>query len=285
MSPPVVVGIDGTGDGERALRFAVSEAARVGAGLRLVHAVHETVPLYPMLPLVDPDTMWQLGEQIMDEAAAMARRLSAPGCQVQTVVESGPASRVLLQSSVDARTIVLGHRHHGGLGRVLTGSTTTAVAAHANCPVVCVPTEWSTSVQHHRVVVGVDGSTESREALSAAFEAASARGSSLSVLHAWRLPDQYDAVVGAPVLREEWQSECEVVLAEVLAGWRGAYPDVTVDVDLCYDRPTTALVEASAKADLVLVGRHGSGRTLPLGSIARALVNHSHCPVVVVPSA
>lgn len=79
--------------------------------------------------------------------------------------------------------------------------------------------------------------------------------------------------------------ESEIILAEILAGWRGVYPDVDVDLDLRYERPRVALVEASGKADVVLVGRHGSHRVLrlPLDSIARSLFSDSRCPVVVVP--
>jgi nucleotide-binding universal stress UspA family protein len=284
-SAPVVVGVDGSDDSDRAIRFAVEEATRLGTGLRLVHAVYETLPMSPMVPLVSSETLDEVGRRIVTDAAARLRELVGGRLAVETVVALGPPARGLLDAAADAALIVLGHRHLSRLGRVFTGSTTIALAARASCPVVCVPAEWTPTPAQPRVVVGVDGSSGSRAAIGAAFEAASRRGGSVTVLHAWRLPDQYDAVAGSPVLEDEWLQESEIILSEILAGWRDSYPDVPVDVELRYERPAAALTEASAKADLVVVGRHGHGGVLglPLGSIARALVHHSHCPVVLVP--
>ena len=49
--------------------------------------------------------------------------------------------------------------------------------------------------------------------------------------------------------------------------------------------PKDALVAASADADLLVVGKTGTGvaRTLHIGSVAAGVVRHSHCPIVLVP--
>jgi nucleotide-binding universal stress UspA family protein len=278
-----VVGVDGSEQGARAVRYAVEEASRTGSGVRLVHTLFEAVPMAPMLPVLGGDTLEDAGRQILDQAVTQVRQLSGD-VEVDSVLASGPPARAINAEAADARLVVLGHRHLNRLGRLFTGSTTIVVLAHARCPMVCVPSDWTPTSNTGRVVVGVDGSSGSRAALEAAFEAASARHATLTVLHAWRLPEQYDVIVGSPVLEGEWLEESEVVLSEILAGWRERFPDVEVAVELRYQRPISALTEASTKADLVVVGRHGETRLLglPLGSITRALINHTHCPVLVV---
>ncbi len=51
---PLVVGVDGSRDGQRAIQYAVDLAHRLHAPIRLVHAPKQYVPMSPMLPLL-PD--------------------------------------------------------------------------------------------------------------------------------------------------------------------------------------------------------------------------------------
>ena len=66
---PILVAVDGTEDGDRALRFGVEEARRRSCGLRLVHVPHETIPMAPMLPLFAASTLHEIGAL---HAAALA---------------------------------------------------------------------------------------------------------------------------------------------------------------------------------------------------------------------
>ncbi|HEY6315630.1 MAG TPA: universal stress protein [Streptosporangiaceae bacterium] len=64
-------------------------------------------------------------------------------------------------------------------------------------------------------------------------------------------------------------------------GWREKYPDVRVRHDVIHDHPAHVLASYSARADLVVIGRHsGSG----VGSIQHALLDNVRGPVAVVPS-
>jgi len=281
---PILVGVDGSGEPEHALRFAAQQAIRQMRTIRLVHAVQEAIPLASVLdPL--PETRRYVEEEILRPTADHVRELVGRTLPVQTAVSSGPAVRVLLAHSADASVVVLGHRGRAGLGRVLSPSTAMSMAFRAHCPVVSVPQTWDPSSERRHVLVGVDGSTRSAAALGAAFDAAQTRGASLTVLHAWSVPDQYDAVVGSPVLGPEWTEESQVILSEILAGWCSVFPDVAVDVELHYERPVSAMVEAAAKADLVVLGRHDDHRLFgfPIGSVAGALIRHAPTPVMVAP--
>jgi nucleotide-binding universal stress UspA family protein len=281
----VVVGVDGSEEAERAIRYAVAEAARDGRAIRLVHVVHESVPLAPMLPMFGSDTLRSVGTQILADAEALARRLAGDAVHVETVLAHGPRAGALLAHAGDASMIVLAPRS-STLERFRTGSTTSAVAARAHCPVPAVPEEWLAAKNHRRVIAAVDGSPVSRDVIAAAFAAAQERRADLVVVHAWRPVGQYDAVIGGRVAAEAWQRQSEPAVWELIAGYRADYPDVEVQVELHYQRTVVALVEASRHADLLVMGRRGERAPmgLSLGSTARAMLRSGLCPVEIVPS-
>jgi nucleotide-binding universal stress UspA family protein len=86
------------------------------------------------------------------------------------------------------------------------------------------------------------------------------------------------------VLRAVARHELTEILAERLAGWAEKYPEVPVQSRVVRGRAARALVEASARAQLVVVGSRGrSGLAgILLGSVSRAVLLHAHCPVAVV---
>ncbi|MBN6052918.1 universal stress protein, partial [Nonomuraea sp. RK-328] len=76
---------------------------------------------------------------------------------------------------------------------------------------------------------------------------------------------------------EEWHGE------ERLAGWRKRYPDVTVTCEVTRCPPVPALVAASTRAALLVVGSRGLGPvgSLLLGSVSRSVLHHARCTVAV----
>jgi nucleotide-binding universal stress UspA family protein len=60
---------------------------------------------------------------------------------------------------------------------------------------------------------------------------------------------------------------------------------VTVEVRTAEGHPGNALVDATAEADLVVIGRRGRGGLAEflLGSISHQVADHAKCPVVIVP--
>src|SRR6266545_3685931 len=154
---------------------------------------------------------------------------------------------------------------------------------HAACPVLVTRgiTEPSGDV-----LVGVDGSPHNEPAVDFAFEEAALRGAELVALHAWTgpvtagpgdmLPLVFDpAVVAADETR---------VLAEALAGWRTKYPDVVVHRRVVRSRPGPALVEASGRAQLIVLGAHGHqpAAGFLVGSVTHLLLHQTRCPIAVI---
>ena len=281
----VVVGVDGSDDATRAIRYATEEIGRRGGRLRLVHVVPETVPMAAMLPLYGADTLVEVGRRLLSEAEAFATSTLPEDTPVEAVLAHGPRVDGLLAHTRDAALVVLGRRP-SLLAHIRTGSTTGAVAARADCPVVGVPDEWAAAPRHGRVVAAVDGSSASGAVLQAGLAAAHDRHARLVVLHAWRPLAPYESVLAGPRAAETWQRQAEPVLWGMVAGLRAAYPDVEVQVDLHYERTPDALVAAGRTADLMVLGRRGEGRSLGmlLGSTPRALLRAGVCPIEVVPT-
>jgi len=281
---PVVVAIDGTDDGARALRYAVDEARRTGRGLRLVHVAAQTAPMAPMLPAYADRTLREIARSVLADAERHARDLTDDMVEVEAFLGHGPRVPAILDRCTDAFRVVVGQRA-AAAKRFFTGSTTTGVAAHAPCPVVCVPAAWTPTGEHGPVVAGVDGSTASGAVLAVAAEEASTRRARLTVLHAWRPEGQYDAAIGSRVLADRWRTEADRGLAELAGGLADEHPDLQVDRVLAYELPRTALVDASGGAQLIVVGRTGASRPFGvlLGSVARTLIRAAECPVLVVP--
>ena len=74
------------------------------------------------------------------------------------------------------------------------------------------------------------------------------------------------------------------LLTDAVLNWSRKYPGVTVHRELTTGRPADAIVEASTRAHLVVLGIRGHAH-LPgrrLGSVSHAVLHHATCPVAVV---
>jgi nucleotide-binding universal stress UspA family protein len=278
--PTLVVGVDGSPDSLRALRYAGAEAASTGAVLRLVHVVPDFVPVSPMLPNVPIDLV-PLGSSVLEKASGRVTRWF-PGIEVETRLLRGDAAGRLAANAADAAAVVVGRDERPLLERLLRGDTATALAARSTAPVVVVPARWDGDTG--RIVVGVKSSRHAPELLAEAFRVARQRHASLLVVHAWKLPGAYDDIIEARVDLDTLRAEAVREMKGLLQELRGAFPDVPVEVEVVHDHAAHALVEASRVADLVVVGRRGHGvpAAVHLGSTTRAVLRAAPCPVRVV---
>jgi nucleotide-binding universal stress UspA family protein len=134
-----------------------------------------------------------------------------------------------------------------------------------------------------RIVVGVDGSDASRDALQwAAGQAELLRGR-LDVVMTWELPTSYGWVTPYP---EGFDPEADTrrQLEETVAPVRAAHPDLDVHTRVIEGHPAPVLLDTARDADLLVVGSrgHGAFAGMLLGSVSEHCVSHSPCPVVVV---
>lgn len=143
------------------------------------------------------------------------------------------------------------------------------------------------------IVVGVDGSEASREALRWAADEARLRSARLVAVHAWSfvpaqpIGDPGMLAVPAGDLPGQLDAESEaarLALDEAVGDALGADPGIDVERKLVEGDAGETLVKEGAGAELLVVGSHGrSGfKAALLGSVSRSVVDHAPCPVVVV---
>jgi nucleotide-binding universal stress UspA family protein len=277
----VVVGVDGSPGSDAALEWAVDEASRRRLPLHLVHAtnVDYLVAAAMLNPADAPPPVDDLVAGARDKVLA-----GTPDLRVTAEASTGAAAHDLVRRSEGAECVVVGAEGKSAVRGAL-GSVSLQVAMHAKCPVVVVRTTEAGSAEGP-VVVGVDGSAISYEALGHAFERASLRGVPLTVVYAWWI-EFVDGVVVTTPGSPQWRAVEErhrLTLAETMAGWTERYPDVAVTVHIEHSRPIEAITAASEGASLVVVGARGRGgfRGLLLGSVSHGVLHRAHCPVAVV---
>ncbi|KOV36019.1 universal stress protein UspA [Streptomyces sp. XY431] len=270
MSEPVLVGVDGSEASLAAVDVAVREARLRGCGLRIVHAfiwplMH--VSLGPAQGGPAEGGLRHQAEKVLEDAGARARALD-PRLEIGAELVTGEPLTVLAHRSRDACLVVVGSRGLGRFGALLIGSVAVHLAAHAACPVLIVR---GRPEPDGPVLVAVDGSGVGAEALGFAFAEAAARRVPLTALH-----------VAHPSASLPGQEER--ALAEALAGRQDKYPDVELHSELIEAHARPALIDASRAAQLLVVGARGRGgfAGMLLGSTSQAMIQHAHCPVVVV---
>ena len=140
--------------------------------------------------------------------------------------------------------------------------------------------EWNT------VVVGVDGSAGSRKALVWAAAEAAEHGADLVVVNVWEhtlLPPAGSVSVSERYVPDPSQRTAEDLL-QVIKEELGEEPPVFVQPRVKQGRPAKVLIEESANAELLVVGKRGHGgfAGLVLGSVSQHVAAYARCPVVVV---
>ena len=277
----IVVGVDGSVTARAAVEWAVNDALRMREPLRIVHAVDRSPYQIGRFPNAElPDTRLHEGQRILREALALARERQ-PGAEVSTRAIEGSPVEVLREQAGEATEVVLGSRGRGGFVGALLGSVSTHVAGRVHCPVVVVRADHRPVLGE--VVVGVDDSAECEPALAYAFRQAELRGSALRVLHAWQLPVHVFAPEVVCDMDEVRTAQYQVV-HDRLERFRKGHPEVKVVEDVRPGQPVEALTDASARADLLVVGSHGHGAlgAMLLGSVSRGVLHHVRCPVAIV---
>lgn len=299
----VLVGFDGSRQGSLALHYAARAALRRESVLTVVTAFSSSPDVYTTLAALpegfEIEAKQKVAEKIQDQAREYLK--DYPG-EVVYRTERGDAAGVLVDLSSSAQLVVVGARGRGGfLGRIL-GSVAVALPAHARCPTVVVPRDYQIDgtqgaerfapVQDQApVVVGVDGSSQSRIAELQAAQAAQDRGTSLHIVMA--LPTLEGWLLWYPELGpqdtgviERRQTELEKSL-EAEARWvKSYYPSLSITVTVKAGEAVAVLSKETGAAQLTVVGTrgHGAFTSSVLGSVSRGILLKAEGPVMVVPA-
>lgn len=291
-SPPIVVATDFSKPAERAIAQAGALARRLGCPLEVVHTWNTGVwkpdlfsgeiPLEPLM-----SSARAAATESLDRAVAA---LCDAGCDARAVFEEGIASRAIPQHAerVHARLIVVGRRGSARLSHVLLGSVSERIVRGAGCPVLVVPMREEEPRVPRRLLVGIDFSASSREALriAAQFDAALGCASPLLLAHAFQ-DERADwlaswSETGLADRKQQSLHSVEAWAREQLG------PQAEFECRLVVGTAEESLPEAarSDACDWVVIGLQGRTAlaTFLMGSTTRRVLELTDRPVLVVPA-
>ena len=135
----IVVGVDGSPHSEKALDWALKEAALRQAPLTVLAVVPVAARIWGIAGQDYPsketqDKIHQATQAVVDKAVA-----NRSGLDVHVHTEAGVPADELVKASEGADLLVVAARGTGGFARLRIGAVSQQVAAHAHCPVTIVP--------------------------------------------------------------------------------------------------------------------------------------------------
>jgi nucleotide-binding universal stress UspA family protein len=274
----LVVGLDGSPDSRRALRWAGAVAQRAGVGLRAVEA-WSYPPLRPVPGWPDLVSPADMDEGTVDDiGAVVASELGEIPGFVTVEALRGPAARAILRVVDPDSVLVLGSRGHGGFAGLLLGSVSRECIEHAPCPVVIARDEHLPTAGDSVILVGKDGSGNAAAALEWADSIGQLTGAGVVAVYVW----QSTSSEVRPRLHQRLRAEARATVEQWIA--EGGHRAESVEVE---GEPRSKLVELAERMDakLVVVGRRGTSRLrgLRTGGVSSYLVTHSPTTVAVIP--
>lgn len=283
MAEALIVAVDGSASSLGAARWGALTARLRGLPVVIATAVELPVPRADAAALT-AEMMALLrnrAERAMDAAYSLVLEIVGPDHRVERQMWDGPPIPQLLEHSGRAAMIAMGVRGLGDAPESIAGSVTTAVAAHARCPVAVIR-DWSgqeTDLGTGPVVVGVDGSDACTGAIRAALIEASARGVELVAVHA-----SADVPTPGGGADPADPASARSLLDRTLDPWCTAHPEVTVRREIVRDRPVRHLIQTAEDAQLLVVGSRGRGgfAGMMVGSTSQALLHTAPCPLLIV---
>jgi len=277
--PDIVVGVDGSEDSERALRWAVAEGQARDVCVRAVLVWASAGPprseSRPPPPTSPEHPRW-VAERMLERVVEKVRA-DMPVARIDERAMFGPPVSTLLAAAADAEMLVLGAKGMTSGRRTLAGSVSLACTHRATVPVVVVhPSPSGNGADVDRpgpppeIVVGIDGSSASIDALRWAVAEATQRRAPLRIVHV--SPAQASPSPAAVL-------NLTAVRAEI-----DGRPTLETTSDVRFGHVADQLIEAAASAQLLVVGARGGGGFdgLLLGSISSQCVMYAPCPVAVI---
>jgi nucleotide-binding universal stress UspA family protein len=238
-------------------------------------------------PAQEDLAMYQQGAATLVGRATEVVAEIDPRLTVDTLVEMSAPSTAISEAARPGDEIVVGATGHTGFLDGLLGSVTTSVMHRSRVPVIVVPAKSiaEASPKMHKIVVGVDGSVSSLQALDWAYDEALLTAAELTVVHGWIYP--YEGLrtsVNEPRALMQLDATQELNASVESLGARLSSGAVPIHAKLVEQAPAEALLGEASDADLLVVGSRGRGVLLAslLGSVCHTVVQHATCPVAII---
>lgn len=289
----MVIGLDGSDASRAAARWAAENTERFGPIQPVITWRYPwwIVPNpFPGAPTPPPDQQFQ--QQAEGQAERELQLLALPHC-LPPIVSQGAAGPTLATVGSRAGLIVIGTRGRGALKGTLLGSVGMHLVRHSRVPIAIVPhhpgPDESTDHEGREaaVVVGVDGSRNSVEALRWAIDTTPSNVPIEVVTVFLEAIDASLSTRPAPDDRslQDAHEILDATIEAALAVSRGRQRDRHLERRVLYGEPADVLREVGAGAEMLVVGTHGYRGVahLLLGSVTDALVRHPVTTTIVVP--
>ena len=288
-----IVGTDGSPCAEVAINLAAALPWPDGSLLRVVAAVDPMSlygPFVGFAPGVGEFEM-SLDQALEEVAKADALRLRGEGRTTECKVSLGRPSTVLRDEAreMGADLIVVGSRGHGSIASMVLGSVSAEVVDHAPCPVLV-----ARGTRLERILLAHDGSENAFHAERALRSWPIFKDAHVDVVSVADSAQTWDVMLSAEVgfpperrgaLESESQQQHETI-AEAASRRLTAEGHATETVVPFGDAAHQIIAIAGQHgADLIVMGTRGNTglKRLVLGSVARRVLTHAHCSVLVVP--
>ena len=283
-----MVGVDGSERSHDALVLAGVLAQILDGGLLIAH-VH---PYRDLSSLLAEGEYGQLVREVAESTLAQSEQAVPESIdrEMRLVEERSPAGgldRVARES--EALLVVVGSSHRAGLGKVLPGAVGDRLLSGSSVAVAVAPCGYATRTDAPEIAAigcGFDGSAESHQALGLATRIALAASAELRVLGVHTAPVfghvRARGAFGTESINQALRRDLQ---EKVEAAERGLPDDVQSTASVVDGDPAQALVAQTEEMDLLVLGSRGYGpvRSVLLGSVSSHVVEHSSCPVLVVP--
>lgn len=279
---------------EGAFPYAVALAERTGATVHVLHVVvrqaYDADNPLAYLPL-ESDLEEGSSEEAGRRRQAQTQRLATGVSVTATEVEDSSAAAAILEFALqrDADLIVMGTHGRRGMSRFLLGSVAERIVRLSDSPVLTVAGDADPVRMPHvgRLLVPVDFSPRSRQAVREAALLAETFGAELELLHVIDesvLPTAYHADA---LMVDDWSGlhrRRSTAVLEQMA--RDLAPGIAVRCRVEVGDPAAVIVDAAAESQLVVIATHGlTGiRRLLMGSVTEKVVRLSPTPVFTLKS-
>jgi nucleotide-binding universal stress UspA family protein len=246
----ILIGVDGTKESLDACR----QAARLAEPQAAVEAA--VVSLFPpaAATALGVDDLAESLQRTAHSALSAAAQILGPRADLRRLEGLTVDALLAEVKRVQASLLAIGTEDHRRLQEIVLGGIAGELLHRAPCAVLVARPVPDTSAFPREIVVGIDGSDEAERALDVARGLATRRHSTLR------------SVVATGGKRVD----CEEIVKH--------HPHI----DVAAQRPVPALAEASATADLLVVGSRGLHGPRALGSVSERVAHEAPCSVLVV---
>ncbi|MBS5451523.1 MAG: universal stress protein [Coriobacteriia bacterium] len=283
MASDILVGIDGSERGLRALEWAAQQAGRESGQLTLLAVVD---PDEASAAGADMATAHELARRVLDEARSVVSE-KYPDVPLDAIVAQGKIIDRIVEAADEHDLVVLGTHHGAGSDVALGAARGLRVSVSTRTPTVVVPCDWEPAAGGSGIVAAVGPDDSCDAALEFAVREALRRELPLTLVSAWAVSAMLARSARAKAegegsVGERRQAELDERVREI----EKAHPSLVVSGRAVEGTsPAHVLLSCSRGSDLLVLGTHSRGTLgrAMFGSVTHAVLLNPNVPTVVVP--